>query len=512
MTIGGVDHSNRTTSSDEELASKTLSSVDERTTKVQKRKSKKKKVRKSSGKLEASVKSKSSIDALKEVEVAQKVLFDRTADYSKNPEILDLCHFIAHSPTAWHAVENMKAEYVKAGFQELDLKNPVWGVELGGKYFVTQNGSTFLAFVLPRQKPKSFAVVGAHTDSPALRTKPNPEKSSSGVNLLCPEYYGGPTLPTWFDRDLGLAGRVNVIDIDGKAKCHIYDSERAVAFLSTVPIHLKHEQLTKLEINEQRNLPVITTLTGTHDRPFIEELLSEKIDFKKIIGTELFLYPVQEPRIINGQFLSSWRLDNLLGTHAGYRGLLQNAEPEEDRAKIFISWDNEEVGSKTAQGAASMLLEEVISRACLDLELSYSELSAAKNASGLISVDSSHAEHPNYKELYEPDNTAYMGDGPVIKVNAQQHYSTDAISQGWIHEVALKEGIPVKEFCARTDGRCGSTIGSIVASKLGIRGVDIGVAQLAMHSAREHFALVDHLHMIVLLRELYSHSFDVEYN
>ncbi len=512
MTIDIEKSSGRVTSSVDETTVKNLSSEDEKVSKIHSRKRKKKRIRKSAGKLDVSVKSKSSFDALKEVKVSQKALFKRTADYSKNPEILDLCNFIEKSPTAWHAVANMKKEYIEAGFKELVLTEIEWNVDFGGKYFVTQNGSTFLAFVLPTEKPKSFSVIGAHTDSPALRTKPSPEKTSSGVNLLCPEYYGGPILPTWFDRDLGLAGRVKYIDNDGKSKCYIYNSERAVAFLSTAPIHMKREQLTKLEINEQKNLPVITTLTGTHDRPFIEVLLSEKIDFKKIIGTELFLYPVQEPRIINGQFLSSWRLDNLLGTHAGYRGLLLNAEPEENRAKIFISWDNEEVGSNTAQGAASMLLEEVMSRVCLQLKMSYSELSAAKNSSGLISVDSSHAEHPNYKELYEPDNTAYMGDGPVIKVNAQQHYATDAISQGWIHEVALKKGIPVKEFCARTDGRCGSTIGSIVASKLGIRGVDIGVAQLAMHSSREHFALVDHLSMMVLLRGLYSHPFDVEYD
>ncbi|MEC7838604.1 MAG: M18 family aminopeptidase [Chlamydiota bacterium] len=446
----------------------------------------------------------------KESSVAAQALYPNNADYSNHPEILSLKDFIEKSPTAWHAVDYIKNEFLQKGFEELDFMTMNGKLKSGGKYFLEKNDSTVVAFVMPNKKPKSCSIIGGHTDSPALKLKPNAEIESSGLNLLLPEFYGGPILPTWFSRDLKLAGRVTYIDDTGETKWKLYDSEEAVAHLPPAPIHLNRDQLKKLEINEQKHLPVITTLAGTHQGSFVEHLLLKKINFKQILGKELFLCPAEKPRCFNGQFLSSWRLDNLMGTHAAYRSLLENADPEEDRIKIFISWDNEEVGSETAQGAASSLIDEILSIIFHHFDFTPEESIAYKEASGIISIDSAHAENPNYKELYDTENAPRLAGGPVIKFNAQQHYSTDSISESWVREVAQKYNVPVSEFCARTDGRCGTTIGPIVSTKQGIRGCDIGVSQLAMHSIRELFALVDHLRMIKLLEGLYKHEFVVK--
>lgn len=424
--------------------------------------------------------------------------------YSEDARIEDLLDFIEDSPEAWHAVWEAAWRLEEQGFVALDERDH-WQLEAGGKYYVTRNGSSIVAFVLPQERPSSIRILGAHTDSPGLKIKPNGEYAFGDLTMLSPEYYGGPTLPTFFGRPLRLAGRIVVRDWDGEISTQLVMSEEPVAIIPPLAIHLDSAQLKTLEIDPQAHLAAIVALNESdEDRSvssWIDELLREELDYAERLGSELYLCPAERPQLLGamGNLIHAGRQDNLLGTHASLCALIDAQEPALDRIRVIACWDNEEIGSETMQGAASTFLPDVLERIMIGLRVEGEQRLRLLRNTLLISNDVAHAVHPNYAGKHEPKHQVRLGGGVVLKINAQQHYATSAETQAVITDLCEAGGIPLQSFVARTDMRCGSTIGPIVATRLGIATVDIGEPLLGMHSALELGSCHDHLQMIRLL-------------
>ena len=423
-----------------------------------------------------------------------------------HPAVKGLMDFLETSPTAWHAVNSARRLCVEQnGFTELKENEP-WKIEPGGKYFVTRNGSSFISFVMPTEMPKSVCILGAHTDSPGLKLKPDPEKSVDNVTLLCPEVYGGPIISSWFDKSLGLAGRITYLDESSQKKSAVIDLGKTVGTISHVAIHLERTLGEEHKVNRQQHLPAVTWIhTGDGKAPsHFEEELKKIVPFTKLLSHELFFIPREAPEIVHDQQVYSAKLDNLLGTHASMDALLNSQEAEEDRIKMMVAWDNEEVGSDTFQGAASDFLPSTLERIAELCGMNGEQYNMMKANSGLISIDVAHGRHPNYFGKHEPNHPPLLGKGPVVKYHANQSYATNSGTDAWIYEAGIKAGVPIQKFCIRSDTRCGSTIGNIVAPKLGIRTVDIGAPIWAMHSTREKGHLLDHVYMSALLKQVLS--------
>jgi len=433
-----------------------------------------------------------------------KTAFRIPEELSSQAEITHLMSYLNSSPTAWHATVSAVEILVAAGFTELKESDP-WCIQPDHKYVVTRNGSSFIAFVTPKKNPESVCILGAHTDSPGLKLKPNPDKTVDNIHMLMPEVYGGPVLPSWFDRRLGLAGRITVMDSDDQKQSTLIRTTETIGTVSHVAIHLEGTLGNEHKINRQDHLGVICT---TKDFS-LGSLLQKLTPFSRLIGHELFLVPREEPEIVDDSLILSARLDNLLGTHASLFALLNSSDGEEDRLKMIACWDNEEIGSDTAQGAGSTFLPQTIKRIAEAYGMSYDSQAAMIAQSGLISIDVAHARHPNYFSKHEPSHAPQMGEGPVIKVHANQSYATGSETAAWIIDASSKgDEIPVQKFCIRSDTRCGSTIGNIVATQMGIRTVDIGAPILAMHSIMEKGHTHDHLYMTELLKRLLTLNFE----
>lgn len=444
-----------------------------------------------------------------DVEVLAKSVLKLTmekAHLPSQPEVKGLMDFLEKSPTAWHAVASAKRLCVEQnGFTELKENKP-WKIEPGGKYFVTRNDSSFISFIMPKQVPKSVCILGAHTDSPGLKLKPNPEKTVDNVTLLCPEVYGGPVLSSWFDKSLSLAGRITYLDDLHEKKSAVINLKKTIGTISHVAIHLEHTLGNEHKINRQDHLPAVCWIHTDEGKipSHFEEEIRKIVPFSKLLSHELFFIPQEVPEIVHDQQVYAAKLDNLLGTHASLHALLSSQEPEEDRIKMMVAWDNEEVGSDTYQGAASDFLPSTLQRITELCDMSGEQYKIMMANSGLISIDVAHGRHPNYYGKHEPSHAPLLGKGPVVKYHANQSYATNSGTDAWIYEAGIKAGVPIQKFCIRSDTRCGSTIGNIVAPKLGIRTVDIGAPVWAMHSTREKGHLLDHVYMCALLQHLLS--------
>lgn len=429
----------------------------------------------------------------------------KSSNLQASKEIKDLIEFIKASPTSWHAGAAARHLCVDMnGYTELK-ENETWEIVPGGKYFVSRDISTFIAFVMPHFKPKSACILGAHTDSPGLKLKPNPNKQVDNTSMLCPEVYGGPILPSWVGQNLGLAGRITYLDEKNNRKSSLVDFEKTVGIIPFLAIHLDRTQKEKVELNPQDHLPAVCNLQTDDEPPFqFEEELKKLVPFSKLLSHELHFVPRDPPEIVNGQLLHSPRLDNLLGTHAALYALLDSQQPEESQIKTVICWDHEEIGSNTYNGASSNFLDSVLERICNSSGLNREEFAVLKANSGLISIDAAHGRHPNYVGKYEPGNSPLLGKGPVIKYNANQSYASNSPSAAWIQQAGHECGIPIQEFCIKTDTTCGSTIGNIAAPRLGITTVDIGAPIWGMHAMKETGSLLDHLYMCRLLKKVLS--------
>lgn len=395
----------------------------------------------------------------------------------------DLLHFIGQSPSIFHAVHHIKTALIYAGFTEIREEDP-WHIKQGGKYVVTRNGSALMAFTIPEDDGKAFHVTVAHGDSPTFKIKENPELKDKNYIRLNVEGYGGMMMSSWLDRPLSVAGRLFVKEKD-------YIIPKLVALDGTfllIPSVAIHMDRT---VNQGKSWSIQTDLlplygTAHCETPFMSLVANAAgVDEKQIIAHDLFLYN-RTPGILWGaekEFISSPKLDDLHSAFASFRGFTMGKK--EKNISLYALFDNEEVGSGTAQGAGSTFLTNTIHRIAFALGKNYDETEAMIAKSFMISADNGHAIHPNHSEYADPINAPILNGGVVIKFNAQQRYATNGYTAAIFRNICEKANVPVQNFTNHSDNPGGSTLGNISTSKIAIPTVDIGLAQLAMHSAYE---------------------------
>ena len=399
-----------------------------------------------------------------------------------------LIDYVAASPSPYHCVEATAKRLRTAGFVELDERSDLGSLRPGDRGWMRRAG-TLVAWVAGSDAPSraGFRIVGAHTDSPNLRLKPAAEYDKEGYRQWGVEVYGGVLPYTWFDRDLGLSGRVAVRTDEGVA-LRLVRIDRPIARVASLAIHLNRDIRTKgFKPNAQTELPPILGLHAEGPGA-LERLLREGLDveLEQVLGWDLMLHDLQEPRLggLDEEFVLAPRMDNQFSCYVALEGLLA-AEVGASTAVVAL-YDHEEVGSGSAQGAEGAVLGNLLRR----LEAAHVEQQpggferAAAN-SFQVSADMAHGVHPNYADRHDGNHKPTLNGGPVVKVNTTQRYATDAETAGLFKAACHAEGVPVQEFINRTDLACGSTIGPISAARLGIRTVDVGCAQLSMHSVRE---------------------------
>lgn len=406
--------------------------------------------------------------------------------------VTDLLDFLHQSPSPFHAVASAVKRLEHAGFSELRHEDS-WRELAAGRYFLRNGDSSLFAFALPRKAPRGFRIIGAHTDSPNLRLKPHAAYSKEGYGQLGVEVYGGVLLNSWLDRDLGIAGRVMVPSSSsaGGVESRLVRIDRPLARVPQLAIHLDREVNDKgVVLNKQEHLAPIWT-QGTVDATDLARLVAGELGIaaEDVLVHDLMLYDLTVPTLAgrNQEFLLSARLDDQAMCHAALRALLESCEGAEDRELIPLValLDHEEVGSQSAQGAGSAVLPHLLERLAgsrgLDRE-GYLRLLAS---SVCISADMSHAIHPNYVDRHEARHRPQMNGGPVLKINSQQRYATSARGGAEFVRLCRAADIPHQTYVHRTDLPCGSTIGPITATLLGMETIDVGNPMLSMHSARE---------------------------
>lgn len=423
----------------------------------------------------------------------------------------DLLSFLNASPTPFHATLNIAAVLLDAGYQQLDEAD-AWDLAANGKYFVTRNDSSIIAW---RHGGKPFAesgigIVGAHTDSPCLSVRPNPELDTHGVLRLGVEVYGGVLLNPWFDRDLSLAGRVHYSS-SGELKSALVDFHCPIATLPSLAIHLDRDANSKRSINAQNHTPVLlatnklkTNSKETSKKQSAESVLhgllkdqlkSLEIEAESIQDYQLAFYDTQAAAVIgiDGDFIASARLDNLLSCYVDTQALV--ASDESNEWAMLVCNDHEEVGSQSHAGAAGPFLKQVLER----IEPDGEALQRGISQSMLISTDNAHALHPNHVDKMEPKHSPMLNAGPVIKVNANQRYASNSETQAVFRSLCEKMDVPVQTFVTRGDMGCGSTIGPITAAEIGVKTLDVGLPTLGMHSIRELGGYEDTAHLFNVL-------------
>ena len=407
-----------------------------------------------------------------------------------------LLQYLNDSPTAFHAVENAAALLRESGFREL-RETEKWSLEKEGRYFVIKNSSAVIAFIVGKGDlaEEGFHIIGAHTDSPGLKIKPGacsvtPEDYVK-VNV---EVYGGAILQTWFDRPLALAGRL-IVKENGVLREKLVRIDKPVFIIPNLCIHFNRDKNEKGSCNKQTEiLPLLSMKEESMEKEdYLPALLKEEAGIEKadIVDYELFLYEYQKG-VFTGrkqEFISASRIDDLSMVYAGLTALTQARAGA--GCQVLAAFDNEEVGSTTAQGANSGLLLHILNRICKNLGMTDEEYFQAVANSTSISADLAHAVHPNYSDKHDPETRPVLGGGPVIKYSASQRYATTALSAACFMEACEHAGVPYQKFVNRNDIAGGSTIGPVLSGLTTIPAVDMGAPILAMHSIREFGAVAD---------------------
>lgn len=415
----------------------------------------------------------------------------------------DLLRFLGAAPTPHHAVAELSRRLTGAGFRRLDEAEE-WRLDSGARYFVIRDGS-LVAFSLGADpRTAGWRMVGAHTDSPCLKIKPQPECRKNGCLQLGVEVYGGALLNPWFDRDLSLAGCVS-FRAAGQVKSALVDFRRPLAVIPSLAIHLDREANEKHPVNAQQHLPAILGRDQEGSNFSLRALLLERLreeqpdaGAEEVLDYDLSLYDTQPPAVVglNGEFLCAARLDNLLSCHTAVRAII-----EHDVALpcLLVLSDHEEVGSRSHTGAQSPFLRAVLER----LSGTGESLQHAIRRSLLVSCDNAHGIHPNHADRHDANHAPLLNGGPVIKVNAGQRYATTGETAARFREMCRRAGVPLQNFVMRSDLACGSTIGPLAAAEIGVRTVDVGIPQWAMHSIRETAGTQDLAHLYNALREFF---------
>ncbi|WP_205342498.1 M18 family aminopeptidase [Denitrificimonas caeni] len=416
-----------------------------------------------------------------------------------------LLDFLHASPSPFHATQSLCQALQAAGYQALDERE-TWQLQPQGRYYITRNDSSIIAIQLGQDDPveQGIRMVGAHTDSPCLKVKPQPELSRHGYWQLGVEVYGGVLLGPWFDRDLSLAGRVT-FKHNEQLHSRLVDFKQAIASIPSLAIHLHREANNGWAINAQTELPPILAQLQDDDSQGFRALLAEQlqrehsINDANVLDYELCFYDSQPAALIGlkQDFIAGARLDNLLSCYAGLQALLNS---DAQHTQVLVCTDHEEVGSNSACGADGPFLEQVLRR-ILGSEEAFVR---CIQHSLLISADNAHGIHPNYADKHDSNHGPLLNKGPVIKVNANQRYATTSETSSFFKLLCQQAEVPVQSFVTRSDLGCGSTIGPITASQLGIQTIDIGVPTFAMHSIRELAGSKDLSYLITALQAFYS--------
>lgn len=441
-------------------------------------------------------------------------------------------HFVNKTGSPYHSVKAVKDILITAGFSELDERGS-WKVTQGGKYFVTRNDSCIAAFVVGAAFGYSgtggFCITATHTDSPCLRLRPRAFAEKEGYHMGGVECYGGGLWHTWFDRGLGMAGKV-ALRVGNKVEERLLHISKPLFYLPNLAIHLKTaEEIGAFTINKEQHLqPVLCSAIaeqlsqGNEGKeqdnkdeaqrlpPALERLVTEAIGVPKakLLDWDFCLMDSTPSRLsgIHSEFIESPRLDNLASTFAAFEALIETSrrhcESIKDDIIMAVAFDHEEVGSESLAGANSNILEAWMRR-CLDAlkhERSFYEILAK---SFIVSSDMAHAVHPNYSDKHQSQHKPSMHKGVVIKENANQSYASNACSMSFVRVIAEDAGIPLQDFVVRNDSRCGGTVGAMLSARLGVRTVDIGIPQWAMHSCREICGVTDLMHLQKLIEAIY---------
>lgn len=429
------------------------------------------------------------------------------------------------------AAKTIAGELDNAGFMRLDACEK-WNLEKGGKYYVMKNGSAVFAFILGMMSPAEtgFRIIASHSDSPCFKLKPNAEiYGEGGVVSLNVEKYGGGILYTWFDRPLSIAGRVMTRGLDAlHPTTRLVDLKRAVCTIPHLAIHFNREVNEGNKLSVQKDMkPVIGIFSEEEIEDYkkhggvVKCIIAKQLGIQpeEIIDYELNLYPIMPAQLVgvNNEFLQCGRIDDLSMAFASLEAMLQESRHDATATRVMAVFDNEETGSGTKQGAHSPVLRTILERICsqkiwneclaparVEYEEDGDEFYRAIANSFMISADDAHAWHPNYNDKYDPTNHPVIGGGPVVKINANCKYMTDADGAAVFRSLCADAGVNCQYFVNHSDVAGGSTLGNILTGQLDLRGVDMGAAIWAMHSAAECAGVSDHEDTVAVFREFYK--------
>ena len=408
-----------------------------------------------------------------------------------------LMHFLDASHSVYHAAAGLVEELEKNGYTRLQEQES-WKLVPGGKYFLTRGGTAVMAFRIPNQTPVGFMMSASHSDRPTFKIKENPELSGKYIRIAT-EKYGGMLMGTWLDRPLSVAGRV-MVETENGVESKLVDIDRDLLMIPNVAIHMNRQANDGYKWN-----PTVDTLplAGGKDAGGKLQKLLNKAAGGKILGHDLYLYIRQKATVwgVDKEFISSAALDDLECAWCCTQGFLEGEES--CSIPVLCVFDSEEVGSSSVQGAASDLLESLLTRICAALKLELPQMLAQ---SFLVSADNAHAVHPNHPEYADPNNAPVMNSGVVIKFNANQRYCTDGVSAAIFRKICASAEVPVQTYCNRADIPGGSTLGNISLSHVSVPTVDIGLPQLAMHSCYETAGVKDVQYLLGAMKAFYSTS------
>ncbi len=405
--------------------------------------------------------------------------------------------FLNRSPTVFHAAREIGVRLAEADFTPLSEKEK-WLLEPGKGYFVVREDTLLAAFRMPTHKPISATLLASHIDSPALKVKPQPEISSHGIGQLGTELYGGPLLYSWLDRDLAVAGRILVLNQNGRCESKTVWLDDFPVIIPGLAIHLNREINEKgMIIHKQDHLKAVYSIDSKDNR--LEDLLKKQHSFSKLLSADLFLVPLEKAKFngLHNELISSYRLDNLTSAFASLEALIQS-KVRKETIQMAIFWDHEEIGSKTYAGADSLFVNELFERICMHCKMDREDYYRMKSASLCLSCDVGHAFHPNYPEKYDPQNASLMGKGPVVKFSAR--YATTGATAAPIVSLAESRKIPLQMSASRSDLSSGGTVGAMMGANPGIPTVDLGIGCWAMHSTRETASAKDQIWLYELLK------------
>ena len=417
----------------------------------------------------------------------------------------ELFSFIESSPTAFHAVETMKQMLDAEGYQQL-LESRAWELQAGGKYYVMRNGTSLLAFRIPKKDFTGFQVMAGHSDSPTFRIKENPEMETEGTYVkLNVEKYGGMLCSPWFDRPLSVAGRL-IVKTDTGIVSRLVKVDRDLLMIPSMAIHMNRKANEEQKYNVQKDMLPLYAMADA--KGSFQKIVAEAagVEVTDILGSDLFLYNRVKGTVWGAEqeFISSGRLDDLQCVFGSLKGFL-TAE-EGTSVPMHCVFDNEEVGSSTKQGAASTFLQDTLLRICESLGKTPAQYRQLLASSFMISADNAHAVHPNYGEKSCPTNRPVLNGGIVIKYSANQKYTTDGVSAALFRMICKKADVPYQVFLNRSDMIGGSTLGNLSANQVPVNCVDIGLPQLAMHSPYETAGAKDTAYLVHVAKVFYECS------